>query len=41
MNKVPPIGDPNAAETPAAAPAQAISLLLTLFLNFLKKLKGR
>lgn len=30
-NKLPPIGLPNAAETPAAAPAAAISLLQCSF----------
>ena len=39
-NSDPPIGDPKAADTPAAAPAAAISLLSTLFLKYYKKEKG-
>ena len=40
INRVPPIGEPNAAETPAAAPAQANSRLLCSLRNFFKKPKG-
>jgi hypothetical protein len=39
-NNEPPMGEAKAAETPAAAPAAAISLLLTLFLKNLQKEKG-
>jgi hypothetical protein len=41
MKREPPIGEPKAALTPAAAPAQAISRLKVSFLNFFKKFIGR
>ena len=37
----PPIGEPKAADTPAAAPAAAISLLSTLFLKNFKNGRGK
>lgn len=40
-NKVPPIGEPKAAATPAAAPAAAKSLLSKSFLKYSKHLNGR
>ena len=41
MNKEPPIGEPKAADTPAAAPAQAISRLSTSLWNFNNDVIGR
>ena len=41
IKRLPPIGAPKAAETPAAAPAHAISRLSIAFLNFLREFKGK
>lgn len=41
IKRVPPMGAAKAALTPAAAPAQASSLLVDSFLNFFMKSNGR